>query len=159
VGDSTSGSSTTRLRACPELLDRVERLTPNVDVKLIHVIRNPFDPISVMMVRGRRSFHNAIDHYFTACETLAGIRRCVDATSLLSVHHETFVADPEGGLATVCRFLGVDADQDYLQACGRIIRRRPDRSRELVAWVQPWIEHVEQRIADFDFLRGYSYAH
>lgn len=158
VGDSKSGTSTRRLAASPELLDRLPRVMSGVDVKLIQVIRNPFDPISVMMVRGNRSFRNAIDHYFGACDALIEIRRRVDAACLLPVRHETFVADPRAGLAELCRFVGVDADPSYLRACSQIIRREPDRSRDMVAWTRPWIDEVEQRSATVDFLEGYSYA-
>lgn len=158
VGDSTSGSSTRRLGSNPDLLDRLPEVIPGVDIKLIQVIRNPFDPISAMMVRGGRSFENAIDHYFRACETLARIRKRVQPNSLLPVRYETFVADPEQGLAAVCRFLGVDADPEYLSACGAIIRRRPDRTRRMVDWNRTCIEDVERRTARVDFLRGYSYA-
>ena len=68
VGDSTSGTSTRRLGSDPRLFDRLDRL--GTDVKLIQVIRNPFDPITAMMIRGGRSFDNSIGHYFAACETL-----------------------------------------------------------------------------------------
>ena len=158
VGDSTSGSTTRRLGTTPDLLDRLPRLMAGVDVRIIQVIRNPFDPISVSIVRGRRTFQDAVDRYFGACETLVDIRRRVGPSSLMEVRYETFVADPERGLETVCRFVGVDAEPDYLSACAHIIRRRPDRSREMVKWTQPWIERVEQQIAHFDFLDGYSYG-
>jgi hypothetical protein len=58
----------------------------------------------------------------------------------------------------VCRFVGVDAEAEYLRACASIIRRRPERSRQMVPWEPKWIERVERRIADVDFLDGYSYA-
>jgi hypothetical protein len=157
VGDSTSGSSTRRLGTDPHLLAEADRVMAGVDVKLIQVIRNPFDPISVMMVRGRRSFQCAIDHYFSACETLVALRHQLDETTLLPVRHETFVADPETGLRTACRFLGLEAEPDYLQACARIIRGTPDRSRAMVDWSRAWIEQVEGRIRAFDFLEGYTY--
>jgi hypothetical protein len=157
VGDSTSGTSTRRLGVSPDLFDRLSELMMGTDVRLIQVIRNPFDPISTMMVRGRRSFQNAIDHYFSACETLVEIRRRLGTASLLPVRYETFVTDPEDGLTAVCRFLGVHVDPDYLKACGGIVRRRPDRSREMVHWTQPWVDAVERRIDSFDFLKGYSY--
>ena len=155
VGDSTTGTSTRRLGARPDLCQRVRRIMPGVDVRLIQVIRNPFDPISLMMVRGDRSFANAIDHYFAACETLARIRRSDDA--VLPVRYETFVGDPVAGLRSVCAFLGVDAGRGYLDACASIVRPQPDRGRELVPWAQPWIDDVEHRLARFDFLEGYSY--
>jgi hypothetical protein len=158
VGDSTSGTSTRRLGANSDLLDRLPRVMSGVDVKVVQVIRNPFDPISVMMVRGRRSMENSIGHYFAACETLVGLGRALGPESLLPVRHEAFVAEPEAELARVCRFVGVEPDPQYLRACASIIRRRPDRSRDMVAWTGPWIDLVDERIARFDFLRGYSYG-
>jgi hypothetical protein len=157
VGDSTSGTSTRRLAEDPALFFRCAQMMPGIDVKLIQVIRNPFDPISAMMVRGKRTFENAIEHYFTACTALVDIRRRA-GSSLLPVRYEDFVADPVAGLAGACRFVGVDADDTYLHACAGIIRPQPDRSRDMVPWDQPWIDRVEQRIAAFDFLTGYSYA-
>lgn len=155
VGDSTTGTSTRRLGARPRLCERVRRVMPGVDVRLIQVIRNPFDPISLMMVRGGRSFANAVDHYFAACETLARIRL---AEEVLPVRYETFVGDPVAGLRSVCTFLGVAAGPGYLDACATIVRPEPDSGRELVSWTQRWIDDVERRLAAFDFLDGYSYA-
>ena len=158
VGDSTSGSSTRRLGEQPDLLTRLGSLMGDVDVKMIHVIRNPFDPISAMMVRGGRGFQNSIDHYFAACERLERIHATAAPEAIIAVRHEAFVADPAAGLERVCRFLGVGADDEYLDACAAIIRRVPDRSREMVGWPQMWIEAVERRITVFDFLEGYRYA-
>lgn len=157
VGDSTSGASTRRLREQPDLLERLSESMRGIDVKMIQVIRNPFDPISAMMVRGGRTFENAIAHYFRACETLARLRAETGPDRLLPVRYEAFVADPEAGLAEACRFLGVDPDPDHLRACASIVRRDPDRSRGMVEWTPEWIETVERRIDAFDFLKGYSY--
>jgi hypothetical protein len=158
VGDSTSGSTTRRLAQRPDLIDRVRAFTPPVELKVIQVVRNPFDPISVMMVRGRRTFENAIDHYFTACQRLVDIRNRLGPGSLMAVRYEDMVADPAGRLAEVCRFLGAYADDRYLQACSGIVRPTPDRSRAMVEWGQPWVAHVERRLQEFAFLEGYSYA-
>jgi hypothetical protein len=156
VGDSTSGASTRRLGARPDLTGRIRALMPGVDVLLVQVIRNPFDPISLMMVRGGRSFANAIDHYFAACETLARIRRA-EGTDVFPVRYEAFVGDPVSGISSLCAFLGVDADRQYVDACASIVRPQPDRGRELVPWTQSWIDDVEHRLARFDFLEGYAY--
>ena len=158
VGDGTTGTTTRRLGANPDLLDRLLALIDGVDVRLIQVIRNPFDPIAAMMVRGHRTFRNAIDHYFTACRTLIEIRERVDAEKLLPVRYEAFASDPVHGLSTVCSFLGVEADPGYLEACAGIIRRRPDRTRGMVEWTDRWIDEVERRMSEFAFLRGYAYV-
>jgi Sulfotransferase family len=157
VGDSTTGTSTRRLGEDQALLDRVERLARDVDVKFIQVIRNPFDPISVMMVRGHRSFENAIEHYFSACATLVALRRRVDPAALLPVRYEDAVADPAAVLRDACAFVGVEPDREYIDACTGIVRTQPDRSRDMVEWTRKWIDVVERRTADFAFLDGYSY--
>lgn len=157
VGDGKAGTTTRLLGENPGLLDDTRALLAGVDLKLIQVIRNPFDPISVMMVRGGRTFRNAIDHYFTACSTLASIRDSQAPGSLLSVRYEDFVADPAGGLAALCEHLAVPVDGEHIARCAAIIRPEPDRSRTMVAWDQRWISEVEDRMTDVDFLSGYSY--
>ena len=157
VGDGTCGTTTRRLAERPELLDRLGHVAPAVDVKLLHVIRNPFDPISVMMIRGRRTFENAIDHYFSACRALVEIRARIPDDHLLAVRHERFVADTRRELVRVCDFLGVDTPVPYVDACTSIIRDTPDRSRDLVEWTPYWIGRVERELARFDFLDEYSY--
>lgn len=157
VGDSTTGTSTRRLGRRPQLLAETASTMNDVGVKLVHVIRNPFDPISVMMVRGGRSFQNSIDHYFTSCAVLADIQHLAGAGGLLPVRYEDFVVDPTARLAEVCGFLGVDADSEYLRACAQIIKPAPERSRHMVEWTSRWIDVVHQRLSTFDFLKGYSY--
>lgn len=157
VGDSTVGTTTRRLGEAPGLLDRTRTTMSSVELKVIHVIRNPFDPISLMMVRSGRSLESSVSNYFEACEHLLAIRNELGSESLLPVYHERFLANPKVELARVCEFLGVDADNDYLRACAAIIRPEPDRSRQAVAWTESWIAEVERHIEKFDFLSGYSY--
>jgi hypothetical protein len=157
VGDSTSGSTTRRLGADPGLLDRLEALVRPAEVRLVQVVRNPFDPISVMMVRGNRSFENSIEHYFRACEALERIRDRCGPDRLRTVRYEEVVRGPERRLDAVCRFLGVDPDPSYLRDCAAIVRPEPDRSRGMVEWTPTWVRSVEERMARFDFLEGYRY--
>ncbi|MDH3729024.1 MAG: sulfotransferase [Myxococcales bacterium] len=157
VGDGKAGTTTRLLGQNPRLLDDARALMAGIDVKLIQVIRNPFDPISVMMVRGGRTFRNAVDHYFAACSTLLSIRRSQPAGALHSVRYEDFVADPAHGLMALCEHLAVPIDAEHIERCAAIIRPAPDRSRDMVAWDERWISEVESRIADVDFLGGYSY--
>ena len=157
IGDSTTGASTQRLSSDPGLLERLDRVLEGVDAKFIHVIRNPFDPISVMMIRGRRTFENALAHYFANCEMLAALRQRINPERLVSVRYEDFISKPKIRLAEICSFLGLSANQDYLQACCHILQRTPERSRQMVEWEPEWIEAVRARITGYDFLDGYSF--
>ncbi len=157
VGDTTAGKTTRRLAADPLALDRVAGLMDDVDVRFVQVVRNPFDPISVMRVRGQRSVADAVDHYFASCDALLELRRRIDPERLLTVRHEDFVLDPRVQLAAVCRFLGIEPDANYLDACASIIGHRETPRQTLVEWSPRWIEDVERRIAQVDFLEGYAH--
>lgn len=157
LGDSTTGTSTRRLAADPRLLDRLQAVMGGVEVKLIQVVRNPYDPISVMMVRGRRSFENAIEHYFAHCGALVELRRRLGPERLHTVRYEAFVRHPQPGLSALCQFLALEPTEDYLRACAGILRPNPDSHRHMVPWGPREIEAVQSRLAQFDFLQGYSF--
>ena len=157
VGDGMAGTTTRMLGRQPDLLDRTREVLGPVELKLIQVIRNPYDPISVMMVRGGRTFRNAIDHYFSACRTLTEIRAALPPETLHEVRYEEFIRDPILGLGRLCRFAGVGADRLYTADCVAILRTEPDRSRSMVEWGEPWVAEVRSRMQEFDFLEGYVY--
>jgi hypothetical protein len=159
VGDSTTGTTTRRLGADPALLERLERSMDPVRLRFLHVVRNPFDPISVMMVRGRRSFADAIDHYFTACDTLVSLSRRIGPDRITSVRYEDVTAAPASTLRRVCDFVGVDVPEGYLDACSSLVRPAPVRDRTRVRWPTARVSAVEARMTDYDFLAGYGYGH
>lgn len=156
IGDGKAGSSTQHFARDPQLMYRLFSVMADVNVKLIQVVRNPFDVISVMMVRGKRTFANSINHYFTSCENLNGLRtRMKD--HLLAVHYEDFVTYPEANLIRICEFLEVEPHPDYLQACAGILHETPDRSRDMVEWTPKWKKVVEDKLTKYDFLQGYNF--
>ncbi len=148
---------TGQLGANARLLDRLGAMMPAVKVKIVHVIRNPFDPISLMMIRGQRSHDNAIEYYFDYCDTLVQLRKQLDSSDMIPVRYESFVRKPEMKLAEICRFLDLEVVDSYLKACAAIINLEPERSRQLINWDPALIGIVEKRLAQYDFLQGYSF--
>lgn len=157
IGDSKAGPSTRRFGQEPALLEQLQRMMVDVDLRLIQVIRNPYDPISAMIIRGGRTFENAVDHYFDYCETLLRLRQQLPDASLLAVRYEDFVHEPERHLTDLCRFLGIEAERDYLNACTGIVKESPEQYRHLIEWSPRWISIVRDRMNPFDFLTGYAY--
>lgn len=158
IGDSKAGPSTRRLGQEPELLGELRQVMAGVDLKFIQVIRNPYDPISAMIMRGGRTFDDAVEHYFDYCETLAALRDQLPDASLFAVKYEDFVCQPVKYLGDLCCFLGIEADDAYLSACAGIVQEQPDQYRHLVTWSPHWIRVVQDRMDRFDFLAGYVYA-
>lgn len=156
IGDGKAGTSTRQFAENPQLLSNLLSVMNGIDVKLIQVIRNPFDVISVMMVRGQRTFENSINHYFTSCENLIGLRRKMRA-NLIAVYYENLVTYPKENLVRICNFLGVEPHNEYVQACSGILHDKPDRHRHMVDWTPEWIRIVEENLARYDFLQGYYF--
>lgn len=157
IGDSKAGFSTQRFARDQTLLPRLQRTMRGTKIKIIHVLRNPFDTVSTMYLRSGRSLENGIERYFHNCKTIAALRGQVAGDALLSVKHETFVTHPQATLSKMCQFLGIDAPQDYLDACAGILYRSPAKSRNKVQWSPDLIRTVQHKIDHFDFLHGYGY--
>jgi hypothetical protein len=157
VGDSTSGSTTRRLGEDPALLDKTRALAGQAAVRFILVVRNPFDPISYIMVRGNRTFDSAIDHYFANCATVLALRPRIHPDDVLTVHYEQFVARFDAELRRVCGFFGLAAEPDYLAACAAVMRPTPQRERDRIDWPAGRRAQVMARMQEFDFLDGYSF--
>lgn len=155
IGDKRGANSVRRLRKDPGLLDRLANVV-GVRVLLIHVVRNPYDNIASMSLRGQRTLTECVDEYFSLCETAALIKRR-DDFSMLDVRLEDLIAEPKETLAALCRFLEVEPHPSFLSDCAKVVSPSPHRSRLEVSWTPELIGTVQDRLTDFNFLNGYVY--
>lgn len=157
IGDKKGGISTLHLRRQPELLDRLREVI-GVRLRVIHIVRNPYDNITTMLTRGRvKDLDAGIETYFERCETNAELEKRLSGEELLTMHHETFLENSISRQAEICRFLGVDAGEEYLQACAKLVSYPPNRTRTQVDWPHALREKVAKGIERYEFLEGYSF--
>jgi hypothetical protein len=157
IGDKKGSASIARIRQDPTVLDNLRR-TVEVPVKIIHVIRNPFDNIATMSNKGYGSVGSAVDAYFSMCEVVAETHQRVDDRDAIDVRYEGLIHDPKETLSGLCEFLGLGAPPDYLSDCARVIFPTPRRTRESVRWSPELVRVVEKKMATFSFLDGYSFT-
>jgi hypothetical protein len=157
VGDAKAGIATQRLGNDPTALANLRRIIGTASLKLAHVVRNPFDPIAVMTIRGGRTFEDAIDRYFTNSDILTSLHEGLDPELIEIVRYEDMVAQPRVVLANMCRFLGVDYTDEYIEACAAVVRSEPERERTQVKWDGPVLAEIETRASRYPFLSGYSF--
>jgi hypothetical protein len=157
IGDSQAGVSTQRLAQNPALYRQLQARLAGMQIKVLHVVRNPFDNISTLMLRGGRSFANAAERYFTNCETIVKFRQIIGSDDLLVMRQEDFLAEPQRRLQETCHFLGLTAAQQYLDDCASILFKSPAQSRSKINWTPEMVTQVQQRIDEFDFLSGYTF--
>jgi hypothetical protein len=91
------------------------------------------------------------------CRGVAAVKERVGADDVLDVRHESFIEDPRAVLRQACEWLGVQADTDYLDDCAGIVFDSPHKTRLKGPWTPSLINDVRDRIASFDWLKGYSY--
>jgi len=156
IGDSKAGKSTRRLAQHPNLLQQLRNLM-QVQTKLIHVLRNPFDSIAEMNLRSGRPLANGVDYYFENCATVASIRKQIQPSDFMTLKQEELLDDSGTRLSAVCHFLGLEASEDYLSACISILYKPAEKARSKVQWNPELIATVTRKLEPFDFLQGYSY--
>jgi hypothetical protein len=155
IGDKKGGRSTIRLMRRPELLDRLARVVA-MDLAAIHVVRNPFDNIATMHLRGGGPLSACADTYFSMAAGNGALRDRSDI-AVFDLRYEHLIREPARALDRLCRFLGVDASPGYLDACAMSVSREPHQSRHEVVWPQPLVRTIEERSESVDFLRGYGF--
>jgi hypothetical protein len=154
VGDSTG---LTRVRRNPALLKTAQEKLKGVDLKLIHVIRNPYDNISTMNRIRRQPLPDTIAAYFSMCETVEQIKRQVGPGVVYDIRHENLILHPQNALQGLCAFLGLSTEEGYFEDCASIIFKSPHKTRNDVDWSEESIVSVRRQAARFAFLSGYSY--
>jgi hypothetical protein len=160
IGDKQAEGVTLRLRARPWLLERLRR-TVGVPIRLVHVVRNPFDNIGTMALRVPDESHPDLEaaarQYFGLCETVMRLKGKLSDEEVLEVRHERFVEDPMATLEELCSGLGLEPSPGYLERCASVVHKAPHKSRHKVEW-SPTLRHaVERRSREFPFLRSYTF--
>ena len=78
IGDKMGHAAARRLAADPDLLEGLSRLL-KVNVKFVHVLRNPYDVISTITLRDEVPLSQSIDRFFWLCQSVDAIKRRVPA--------------------------------------------------------------------------------
>jgi hypothetical protein len=157
IGSTRGGATARTIRERPELPARLEGLM-GVPVRWIHVVRNPYDNVSTLALRGRRKeLGSAIDAYLRLLDGAATLRRVVAPDRLLDLRSEDLVAAPPATLRRLAAWLGLDAPDDWVEACSAIVFDAPHRTRDEAPWTPAQVERVAKEIARHPFLAGYRF--
>jgi Sulfotransferase family len=156
IGDKHAGRATRWLREDPARLDRLRHVV-GVPLRVVHLVRNPFDNVASMARNRDIPVSRALEVYCGLSRGVDGIRRELAPEELLDVRYEEFLQHPESVLPEVCTFLGVAVDEDYVAACATLIDFGGRRGRDTVTWSAEERDTLETLIGDLDMLKGYSY--
>ncbi len=153
IGDKRGGAVTRCIAGHPGFLPRVRRLVA-VPLRLIHVVRNPFDNISAISIWHEMSLADSADYYFSHCETTSTLGGRCDPSEVITIHHEDLIRDPRSILSDLCAFLDLERYPGYLEDCASIVFHAPTYTRRKVAWPAALVRDVERRARAYRFLDG-----
>jgi hypothetical protein len=154
-GHATGGCCDARQK--PRSHDTSRIAWAKLPLRVIHVIRNPFDNIATLKRHDRVPLASAVQRYFALVATVAATRGQLVPGELLELRHEDFIARPTDHLRGLCDFLGVEPTDDYVADSAAIVSRSPHQSRRAIEWPPGIRVEVERRIAEVPFLAGYSF--
>ena len=181
IGDKAGGRTSHVYRDQQEVFRRVYRSLVDVirvPVRVIHVVRNPFDIIATRVlyqvsrgkgVRGQKAQVNSTlklkdDHvikyafdalYSEAKAVHAMIKTC--NLTVLEIHNADFVRDPRKEVKSLCEFLGLSCSESYLKMCEQAVYKNVSRTRDAVEWPEQIRKLVDTHIIrPFPSFRRYS---
>lgn len=166
IGDKFGGRNALWINEEPELLNKLAS-TLKVPIKIVHVIRNPFDTIATMTrwyksPKHKKDVTNNLDivamiyGYFLRVEVMQELKKD-ERFDIYDLYHESFIQDPKNNLRKLIDFLEEDPFKEYLEKCSDIVYQKPNMSRHELVWPAELISFVENKIREYDFLRDYSF--
>lgn len=178
IGDKCGGDST---RMYLENRDQFKSLynnlkaNVNVPVRILQVVRNPFDMIATLtLYRGSGipevKVNASVSNKYKNVSVLKGATESVldianallkmvpdVRLSPLQVHCEDLIAHPARTISHICQFLKLECSQEFLQMCADKTFKNTSQSRHLVEWNMDTLPSLIKRIRIFPFFHRYSF--
>ena len=144
----------------------------------IHVVRNPYDMAATVALYQASGHPNdykvpaSLDKKFDNLDQLTRaveiVLRKADAVAhmkadsklnlkLLEVHLEDLISNPRREVLSICKFLGVECSEEYLQACEGKAHPSTSRSRDVVMWSNGLKNRINAATKKYDFFSRYSF--
>lgn len=163
IGDKKAHHSCVLLHKDPTLLARLEAMI-GVPVRIIHVVRNPFDNITTKARKGAQrqldatpdKLREVADVYFRNIAMVDQLK----SDNHFAVHEfqfESFLQHPEIKLRKLCSFLGTDCPKEYVSDCLTLVNSQAHQSRHDVEWPEDLKQDVQERANQFTCLDGYRF--
>ena len=169
IGDKSGGKTTRVYQHSPDNFNKIVeslRKTVGVPIKVLHVIRNPYDMIAtrLLYVAGaaqklKAKLNATVDHKY--CDILELQKRINSTIALttqvnnfllsttldvLNIHLVDLIEDPGRTLREMCTFLSVECTQDYMNTCMKKLYRKEPRTRDTVFWPERLVKRVYTEI-------------
>ena len=177
IGDKTGGDVPRTYRSNPLQFTHALNCLKNlvkVPLKLINVIRNPYDMIATLtLYHGSHKkdtkvyatedkkyinfslLRKAAEDTISLAEALYDIQHNFKF-DMIQIYSEEFVENPKKVMSSLCTFLELECTEDYLQKCEDKAFKTVSKSRNLVKWNPSITTLVDTAIHKYPFFKKYD---
>ena len=180
IGDKHGGKTTKLFLGNPVLFQshfNKLRTLIKLPIKVIHVIRNPYDNIATIAIyihlNQQRTevaeiknstkilnvsstlINDTINYYFYLYKASEVMRQQFNLDTMY-VHGKDLIANTKATVRKICDFLQVLCSDDYLNIVSRKFFKKESKTRYKVIWTNDHILKVKEHIMNFNSLAQYS---
>ena len=156
IGDKKGAKSTEELLHNGHLLSQLED-TVGVPVRIIHMVRNPYDAITTDYHKTPvGSLEEAARRFFARCEKNWQLKQ-QRGEQIKTIRLEDLTVNPEQNMTAICNFLNVEPRQDYVSDCAKVVFSRPRQTKSTIDWPTELIRSVAEQMKAVPFLEGYQF--
>lgn len=146
IGDKKGGASSVYYRRHPEVLEKLIQIFGST-LKVIHVVRNPYDNISAYAYRmGQKVNAAIIERFFWRADAVMDFRSRLNREQFYTLHYHDLIRNKVEKLHELCCFLGQKTDDHYLEACSKALYDSPHKRRYETEWNNEARQKVESYI-------------
>ena len=149
----------------------------NLPIKVVHVIRNPYDNIATALwynsIHQGKTFgsikqsnktlkvdpskaHRFTQHYFDLHKAIVDAKTTYNL-DVIEIHGKDLIADPKSTILKICNNVGVTCSDDYLEICSNKIYKKESRTRLLVEWTEEQLKMIQDNIDKYSNLESYDF--
>ena len=156
IGDKRGRSSASKISSNPQLILDLQN-TVNIPVKVLHIIRNPFDVVASYFKRKDALVKYSRKHIAEIRDLTKSIKLLEERyIPVLNITHEEFVLDFDTTVLKILTFLDLEGSLDYIKQCKSIINKKPVKHRLDIKWPKDIVRTWNILIKKTDFLNGYT---
>lgn len=134
IGDKKGGASSVYTMKHPGTMEHLISVL-GTSLKVIHVIRNPYDNISAYAYRQKKEIDRAlIEKYFQRVDTVLHCKSKLPEDQFYTLFYEELTQNKERELSKLCNFLNQEATPEYLTQCSQSIYDSPHKRRYRTTW-------------------------
>ena len=100
---------------------------------------------------------NAIKSFFELIETNERIKQLYGDQAVLDVLSHELILKPREAMNTICSFLRVKCNEDYLHQAENILFGKPSITRTTVVWTEEQKQRVYNEMKKYSFLQSFNF--